>query len=112
MNQECKATRYHFRESYFQIGMTWRSNIDPPKWCFQWDVEEEASGAHEYREIILQQSVTMLAYMDRTTNTSSVSPGVAEPRMLLGFNVNDLTIVIGAAIAVLIQPLMVFNFGP
>ncbi|KAF8774037.1 hypothetical protein HNY73_016637 [Argiope bruennichi] len=62
------------------------------------DLEEEASGAHEYREIILQQSVTMLAYMDRTTNSSSVSSGIAEPRMLLGFSVNDLTILIGAAI--------------
>ncbi|GFQ83628.1 retrovirus-related Pol polyprotein from transposon 17.6 [Trichonephila clavata] len=40
----------------------------------------------------------MLAYMDRTTNTTSVASGVSEPRMLLGFTINDLTILIGAAI--------------
>ncbi|XP_035213074.1 uncharacterized protein LOC118187004 isoform X2 [Stegodyphus dumicola] len=40
----------------------------------------------------------MLAYMDRTTHNSSVSSGVSEPRMLLGFSINDLTILIGAAI--------------
>ncbi|XP_054714213.1 uncharacterized protein LOC129223870 isoform X2 [Uloborus diversus] len=40
----------------------------------------------------------MLAYMDRTTHNSTMLSGVAEPRMLLGFSVNDLTILIGAAI--------------
>lgn len=59
---------------------------------------EESSGSHEYKEIILQQSVTMLAYMDRTTQNATVASGIAEPRMLLGFTVNDLTILIGAVI--------------
>ncbi|KAG8189468.1 hypothetical protein JTE90_018121 [Oedothorax gibbosus] len=62
------------------------------------DLDVESSGAHEFREIILQQSVTMLAYMDRTNNSSSQDPDLPEPRMLLGFTMDDLTIVIGAAI--------------
>lgn len=59
---------------------------------------EESSGSHEYKEIILQQSVTMLAYMDRTTQNATVTAGIAEPRMLLGFSLSDFTILIGAVI--------------
>ena len=62
------------------------------------EFEEESSGSHEYKEIILQQSVTMLAYMDRTTQNATVTAGIAEPRMLLGFSLSDFTILIGAVI--------------
>lgn len=69
--------------------------------CFQGDEFEESSGSHEYRKIILQQSVTMLAYMDRTTQNTTMTSGIAEPRMLLGFSISDVTILIGAVIGMI-----------
>ncbi|XP_015907880.1 uncharacterized protein [Parasteatoda tepidariorum] len=62
------------------------------------EMEGESSGSHEYREIILQQSVTMLAYMDRANNVSALPSNSSEPGMLLGFAITDLTILVAASI--------------
>lgn len=51
----------------------------------------------EYHHVVLQQSVTMLAYMDRSTHNTTELVSVPEPRVLLGFSVHDLPILIGAA---------------
>ncbi|XP_067124609.1 uncharacterized protein [Centruroides vittatus] len=59
---------------------------------------DQSTQPHVYRHVVLQQSVTMLAYMDHSTYNGTQPPSISEPRVFLGFSINDLPILIGAAV--------------
>lgn len=61
-------------------------------------LQEEFSESSGYKQVVLQQSVTMLAYIDRTTPNYSLPAEIPEPRMLLGLSIHDLPVVIGATV--------------